>query len=700
MTAMVNPARTALGPGLAGRSSPDSASPLVSFITPAYNAAATIDETIRSVRAQTSPSWELLIIDDGSSDDTLAKAQAWAAQDPRILAMSKTNGGPAEARNFGLARARGEWLAFLDADDWLAPTFIDDMLAHGDGADVLVAAHDRVGPTGEPMGRAPAPVLPDAFAILARRCPIVPVAAVVRAAIARRIGGFDPTVVSSEDWQFWQRAARCGARFRTVPKSLSYYRMLPGSLSRRTERYAADAVRVIDEAFTGADAAGDAADAHDAQGGYLLYAAALAACGGGDPAAVFAHAPDLTAWSFDPAPWGRAIADLAAYAATRRRDEIAATWDELNPRLERLYAALADVMAAPEHAARLRLHVRAQILGAASLDDAPRESGARLVAIDVAAPARDILAQAHAQAGADADTLVIAATARGRALGVIEAPFAALADPRLLRPFLRDLVWRAPLKPAMSGSADAAMVAAIVRSTADIGGWSHVGGARRALWAMAMRAVAVRLSGAPLAVGAPPLALLLVRDRTLSANALAPRLAALTARGIVIEAGAAVAARAETGRAQRHRSAILALDGLALGGGHPVFTAAPRTATVFAPAGPAGQALRADARHRGMRLGLRCLPEEALARRSSADAVAWFAAARAELDDPAPGILFAPGDVDALTRWAARQAGFAFGVNPEPDVADLAQDPLAWRRLEVRATDTAAALAGRIGSLR
>lgn len=668
-------------------------SPTVSFITPAYNAAATLDDTVRSVLAQTIPAWEMLIVDDGSHDDTRDKAKAWARKDPRIMVLSKENGGPAAARNLGLAQARGEWLCFLDADDWLAPRFLEDLLAAAPGADVLVAGHDRVGPEGEPMSVAAAPTLPDPFATLARRCPIVPVAALVRTSVARRMGGFDSEVFSSEDWLFWMRAARLGARFRSVAASRSFYRMLPGSLSRKTERYAGDGLRVIEEAFSGVDAAGDAAEACDAKAGYLMYAAILAACGGGDPAAVFALAPPLEEWSFDPTPWGGVIADLAAYARTQSRSDLAVNWRDVEPDLERFYTALAAVMRDDRHIARLRLHVRAHVLGAAGLRDAPEVAGARLVALDLAAPSFETpLAEA-----ASAETLIVLAQARGRVLGVFEAPAAVVADPHGLRTALRDVAARAALKPALAGLADFRLIGPALLSAAEIGVWARARSARRAAWTIAMRTLARRLTHAPLAVGAPPLALLLMRDREMPANGLAPRISALAARGVQIVAGADAAAAARAGRAPARVQAVIAMDGLVLGGGHPAFMTAPAATTVFAPAGEAGRALRAEASRRGLRLGVRCVPEEAIARRSFADAVAWFAAARAEIDDPEPGVLFAPGDVDARVRCAARQAGFAYAVNPEADLATFDQDPMTWRRLDMRARDPAATLANAVG---
>lgn len=95
--------------------------PQVSIITPVYNAARWLPDTLESVRAQTLADWEHILIDDCSSDESVALIQAAAAADPRIhLMRMPRNSGPAAARNFALKTARGRYLAFLDADDlWL-----------------------------------------------------------------------------------------------------------------------------------------------------------------------------------------------------------------------------------------------------------------------------------------------------------------------------------------------------------------------------------------------------------------------------------------------------------------------------------------------------------------------------------------------------------------------------------------------------
>ena len=103
---------------------------LVSIITPLYNSEKYIEDTIRSVLVQTYARWEMIITDDGSTDGGFAKAQALALEDPRIIVQKlERNGGSAKARNAGLKRARGQYIAFLDADDLYRPDFLEKQVA-------------------------------------------------------------------------------------------------------------------------------------------------------------------------------------------------------------------------------------------------------------------------------------------------------------------------------------------------------------------------------------------------------------------------------------------------------------------------------------------------------------------------------------------------------------------------------------------
>lgn len=94
-------------------------SPKVSIIIPCYNQAAYLTKAIESLQAQTLAEWECIIVDDGSTDETKKVAQTLSAKDPRIQLVHKSNGGSASARNMGLKQARGTFIQFLDADDYI-----------------------------------------------------------------------------------------------------------------------------------------------------------------------------------------------------------------------------------------------------------------------------------------------------------------------------------------------------------------------------------------------------------------------------------------------------------------------------------------------------------------------------------------------------------------------------------------------------
>ena len=102
---------------------------LVSIITPAYNSAKFIAETIYSVQNQTHVNWEMIIVDDGSSDETVAIVQAFIDKDKRIQCYKLAqNSGPAVARNFAIEKAKGAFMTFIDADDIWFPNFIENSI--------------------------------------------------------------------------------------------------------------------------------------------------------------------------------------------------------------------------------------------------------------------------------------------------------------------------------------------------------------------------------------------------------------------------------------------------------------------------------------------------------------------------------------------------------------------------------------------
>ncbi len=101
--------------------------PLISIIVPVYNTEKYLDKCIQSVLAQTYTNWELLLIDDGSTDSSGAICDKYAAEDSRIRVFHKENGGVSSARNLGLDNAKGEWITFVDADDWVEASMLKEL---------------------------------------------------------------------------------------------------------------------------------------------------------------------------------------------------------------------------------------------------------------------------------------------------------------------------------------------------------------------------------------------------------------------------------------------------------------------------------------------------------------------------------------------------------------------------------------------
>lgn len=137
--------------------------PTVSIITPSYNAERLIGRTLQSVLDQSWQDWELLVIDDCSKDDTRDVVARYASMDSRIrlIALDKNNGAPAAPRNIGVREARGQWIAFLDADDiWHPEKLALQMSAAREKSGEFLSTQmldfvDDTQLTFSPVGRAP-----------------------------------------------------------------------------------------------------------------------------------------------------------------------------------------------------------------------------------------------------------------------------------------------------------------------------------------------------------------------------------------------------------------------------------------------------------------------------------------------------------------------------------------------------------------
>ena len=131
--------------------------PLVSIIAPCYNAASFISQAIESVLAQLFGNWEMLIVDDCSSDDSLVIIQKYAEQDSRIryLKTDEPSGSPTLPRNKGIKEAKGRYIAFLDSDDMWLPNKLSDQLKVFEKSEVAIvfSNYEKVNLDGERSGR-------------------------------------------------------------------------------------------------------------------------------------------------------------------------------------------------------------------------------------------------------------------------------------------------------------------------------------------------------------------------------------------------------------------------------------------------------------------------------------------------------------------------------------------------------------------
>jgi glycosyltransferase involved in cell wall biosynthesis len=116
------------------------ARPEVSVIVPAYNMQDFIARCLDSIMAQSLREFEVIVVDDGSLDDTGRQVRRYG--DARIILLQKENGGPSSAKNHGLSRASGEFVLFLDADDWIEPEYLQDMVQFARSNDLDIVASD------------------------------------------------------------------------------------------------------------------------------------------------------------------------------------------------------------------------------------------------------------------------------------------------------------------------------------------------------------------------------------------------------------------------------------------------------------------------------------------------------------------------------------------------------------------------------
>lgn len=210
------------------------AADLVSIIMPAYNAGKYIGDSIRSVLAQTYQNWELIVVDDGSTDDTASVVGQFVNDDSRIKYFFQENGRLGKARNTGIGKSSGSLIAFLDSDDlWLDTKLeLQTQVLHEQNADVVFCnayvftdenPRDETNKLQSSVGRFSGPDFFDSL-VLRNQIPVLTV--LLKKTALEQTGLFEEAKPfhGCEDIDLWMRLAKAGFVFYGMPDTLALYR--------------------------------------------------------------------------------------------------------------------------------------------------------------------------------------------------------------------------------------------------------------------------------------------------------------------------------------------------------------------------------------------------------------------------------------------------------------------------------------------
>jgi glycosyltransferase involved in cell wall biosynthesis len=216
---------------------PPAGARVISTIIPCYNHAALLPRAIESVAAGDDDlGREIIIVDDGSTDDTPAVCAALAARHRQVRVIRQVNGGLSNARNSGIRAASGAFLHFLDADDYVAPSMYAVMvraLEQEPDAHVAYCGVEVIDEAGGGSTKFEGEALTGDMLDRLRQGNLGPVHTfVVRREAVIKAGFFDEQLQSCEDWDYWLRVAMLGYRFVHVPQILAYYERQSSSMSR------------------------------------------------------------------------------------------------------------------------------------------------------------------------------------------------------------------------------------------------------------------------------------------------------------------------------------------------------------------------------------------------------------------------------------------------------------------------------------
>lgn len=223
--------------------------PLVTIIIPSYNYGHFISQTLDSLLAQSYQNWECIIVDDGSTDNTIDVVALYQSRDRRFKNIRQENQGPSSARNTGIKNISGKYIQFLDADDLLERRklehhvwYMEDNpevdLVYGSARYFRIDNPDERRYSNKPVDE---PWMPgvsgcgsEVLHALLKENIMVMSAPLIRREVIEDVGYFDTTILVMEDWHYWIRCAARGKRFQFLDKTetLSLVRWHPNSLSQ------------------------------------------------------------------------------------------------------------------------------------------------------------------------------------------------------------------------------------------------------------------------------------------------------------------------------------------------------------------------------------------------------------------------------------------------------------------------------------
>lgn len=202
----------------------------ISVVIPAYNAASFLPRCLNSVFAQTLQPAEVIVVDDGSNDDSAEIARTLGAR-----VVSRPNGGLSAARNTGVQSSTSEWVALLDADDMWQPEKLQSQAELVQTDTVLIYTGIRIFSDDGVLRTSLAMDPAEARRVLRYRNPITPSSVIARREALARNGGFREDVRACEDWDMWMRLQRIGG-FAAVQDALTDYYVYPASMSTDPKR--------------------------------------------------------------------------------------------------------------------------------------------------------------------------------------------------------------------------------------------------------------------------------------------------------------------------------------------------------------------------------------------------------------------------------------------------------------------------------